>query len=271
MQPIEYAIYFVFAFAVSLVVLAAFVLLMRFVMRIDVSKFRDFDVEVLNANPLPPLNHQQKFIILIFIIYMLWLFMPSLLPDGALKAFLKVNTNGAMFVLLAAAGFVHFNNKPAGDFAQGVLFNWNSFYLVATSLLYGAAVASPSTRISLYLEYNLTALFTGVSYLTLILGVIVLGLVLTNVFNSVVTGLIMAPILVSLCNGLGYPPEPLIVCFFFSVLFAILTPAGSPFAAMLFANENVTSKDVMSYGLLATVVVMLITMIVGIPVASIIF
>ncbi len=272
MQTIEYAVYFGFSFIVSLVILAVFILLMRFILKVDVSKLREFDVEILNANPLPPLNAQQYFIIATFVAYMLWLLLPSLLPvDMALTTFLKVNTNGAMYILLAISGFVHFNNKPAGNYVGNVLFNWNSFYLVATSLLYGTAVASPATRISLYLEYNLTALFAGVSYITLILGVIAIGLILTNIFNSVVTGLIMGPILVSLCNGLGYEPAPLIVCFFYSVLFAILTPAGSPFAAMLFANENVTPKEVMSYGLLATVIVMLVTMTFGIPFASFIY
>ncbi len=40
---------------------------------------------------------------------------------------------------------------------------------------------------------------------------------------------------------------------------------------MYVSIDNVTSKDVMSYGLLATMVVMFVTMLVGIPVASIVF
>lgn len=272
MQPMEFLRYFFFSFSISILVLGICILLMRFIFRVDISPLKDFNIEILNKNPLPPLSTQQKFIVACFLLYVLWLIAPSILPkDSFLRAFAQVNVNGGMFAILALAGFVHFNDKPAGDFVNNVSFGWGSFFLVGTSLGFGTAVSAPATNISLFLESALGALFAGVDYLTLIIGVIIIGIVLTNMFNSVVTGLILAPILVSLCNVLGYPPEPLIACFIFSTLFAILTPAGSPFAAMLFAHDYIEPKNVFFYGGIATVIVVAVIFFLGVPFASMVF
>ncbi len=273
MEALSFLHYFGFAFSISILILFCSIFLMRYVFIVNVDLLKDFDIEILNkANPLPPLAAQQKAVIGLFMLYIVWLLAPSFLPKGSfLQQFAQVNLNGGMFVIIALACFIHINDKPLGDLTKNVIFSWGSFFLIGTSLGFGAIVSAPVTGISLYLEFFLGNIFAGVSYTTLIVGVIFIGIVLTNMFNSVVTALILGPILVSLCNVLGYQPEPLIVCFFYSTLFAIITPAGSPFAAMLFANDLIRPKDVFFYGSITTLLVVVIIIFIGIPVTSVIF
>ena len=103
-------------------------------------------------------------------------------------------------------------------------------------------------------------------------AVILLGISCTNFCNSVVLGLVLTPVLLAMCNAFGMNAGPLMACFIYAVLIAACTPAASPFAAMLFGNTRwLSPKEIVTYSVSSSLIIAGVVIVVGIPLAMLIF
>ncbi len=271
--PLSYGSYLVFAVAISFVVLVLILFLMKFVFRVDVSLLKKLDVNVLNKNPLPPMNWKQKGIIVLFAFYAFYMLAPSFLPKGtAIANFIQQNLLGGIVLTVFLLGFIKFKNEPLADITQtSKAFPWSVFLLIASAFLFGNAVNAPKTNISLFLEYALSSYFDGLGFAMLCVAGVIVAIIVTNFFNSVVAGLIFAPVLASIANAYGFNSGPLLATFTFTVLFGLATPAASPFAAMVFGNQWLSKKDAALYGVIYSLVAVLVVAVIGVPLASMLF
>ncbi len=271
--PLSYGSYFIFGIALSMVVLLLILFLMRFVFRVDVSPLEKLDVNILNKNPLPPMTWKQKGIIVLFSFYVFYMLAPSFLPKGtAIANFIQQNLLGGIVATVFLLGFIRFKGEPLADITQtSRAFPWSVFLLIAAAFLFGNAVNAPQTNISLFLEYALSSYFDGLGFAMLCIAGAVVAIVVTNFFNSVVAGLIFAPVLASIANAYGFSSGPLLALFIFTVLFGLATPAASPFAAMVFGNPWLSKKDAAMYGVIYSLVVVLVVSIIGVPLATMLF
>ena len=268
------AAYILFAIILSVVIMFILLAIMRFVYRPDVSLLKNFDVSIFDKNPLPPMSWKQKTLIGLFIFYALWMILPGVLPaDNVVGMFLRKNLFSGSLVAVLLLTVIRYKGEPLADIAQtNAAFPWKVFFLIATAFVLGNALTSPTTNVSLLMEYVLRDTFVGVSYFSLTIYTIIIAIVVTNFTNSVVTGLIFAPVLIAVCNAYGFSPTPLLACFFYTVLVAAATPAASPYAAMLFSNNEWISKtDALHYASVASLVVVAVVILLGIPMANMFF
>ncbi len=273
-ESMSYAAFLTFGITVSISVLFILLALMRFVFKVDVTPLKNFDVNILKKNELPPMNWQQKTIIVLFMLYALYMLLPGILPKtNPIAQFLSANIFGGTCLLAFALTFIQYKGKHLTDLQTTMAaYPMGTFFLIAVALLFGAAVNAPATNVSIFLEYVLRDWFGGLGFSTLLVLVIILAIIVTNFLNSVAAGLIFAPVIIAVCNAYGFNPSPVLACFFYAVLFAIATPAGSPFAAMLFANwEWISKKDVLLYGITASLIVIAVLVFIGAPLATMLF
>lgn len=67
----------------------------------------------------------------------------------------------------------------------------------------------------------------------------VLGVLITNVANNAITGAILMQIIVAMAPSMGIDnPVPLAMTVTMAMFLALLTPAASPYAAVLHANKE---------------------------------
>ncbi len=270
---ISYGSYLIFAIALSMSVLVLILFLMKFVFRVDVSPLKKLDVNILNKNPLPPMDWKQKGILYLFGFYAFYMLAPSFLPQGtAIASFIQQNLLGGIVLTVFLLGFIKYKEEPIADITTtSSAFPWSVFLLIASAFLFGNAVNAPKTNISLFLEYALGSYFDGFGFTMLCIASIIVGIVVTNFFNSVVAGLIFAPVLAALANAYGFSSGPLLAVFIFTVLFGLATPAASPFAAMVFGNPWLSKKDAALYGVIYSLVVVLVLAAIGVPLATMLF
>ncbi len=271
---INVASYMAFAFAISIVCIAAYIFLLRFVFRVNVEPIKNFDINVLKENPLPPMTWKQKTTIGLFIFLALWLLGGGVLPaTNPVKQFLSANQMGLGIVLLFIMTVIEYKGEKFVTLNEmTATAAWNVFFLIAAAMLFGNALSTPATNFNVVVEYVLRDLFSGFSFFTLIVASVLLAISLTNFTNSVVTGIIFAPILIPLCMSYGYNPLPVLVCFFYTVLIALCTPAASPYAALLFGNTDwVEPSEILKYTLTASLIAVLSVLCVGVPLAMILF
>lgn len=268
------ASYFCFALVISLTSIALLMLAMRFIFRVDVSPLLKLDPEVLRKEPLHPMTGYQIGVLVAFALFACWILLPGIIgKDNVVGAFLSRNSLLAPLVALFLVGFVHLRGKPIADISEtAVAYPWRIFLLIAVAMLLGDAMTGKGTNVTIYMEYVLRNALSGFGYIPLCIAVVLLGISCTNFCNSVVLGLVLTPVLLAMCNAFGMNAGPLMACFIYAVLIAACTPAASPFAAMLFGNTRwLSPKEIVTYSVSASLLIAGVIIVIGIPLAILIF
>lgn len=272
--PINLAMYLVFAFIISFTCIGVILFAMRFIFRVDVSPLKSVNMREISQDDLPPLSVQQKIVIGLFVFYAVWLLLPGIIGrDNMIGSFLAQNAFGGTMLVVFLSTFLRIGGKPVVDLQEtNKVYPWRTFFLIATAFLLGGAMSGKGTNVNIFMEYLLRDTLTGLNPTMLSVAIILLGIVITNFFNSVVAGLVLSPVLLAIANAFGFNAAPVLACFFFIVLIAAAIPAGSPFAAMLYDQTKwVSKKDVAIHASLMSGVVVLVLIAVGIPLSRVLF
>ncbi len=273
-EPINFGLYLLFSVTVSLIALACILGSMRYIFRVDVSKLANIKVEDFNRQPLPPMSWQQKGIIVIFFIFVAWMLMPSILgSDNAIGKFCTDNMMAGTAIAVFLLSFVNYKSKSVACLKNfGPKFPWGVYILISVAYFLCGIMLLPTTNVVVFMEYVLRTWLAGTSYIVLVASVCCIGLLLTNICNSVACGLLFTPVLLAMCNALEVSASPLLVCFFFITMIASLTPAGSPYAALMYENKDwISGKDAFKYSLASSLIVLAVLLCVGLPMATVIF
>ncbi len=268
------AMYLVFGLVISFCCIGLLLLTMRYIFRVDVSPLKHIDMNEMQTDELPPMSVQQKITIGLFFFYALWLLLPGIIGRGnAVGAFLAHNALGGSLVVVFLACFIHIRKRPVADLqmTSGAC-PWRTFFLIATAFLLGGAMTGKGTNVTVFMEYLLRDYLSGLGVTTLTIAVVIIGIVVTNFFNSVVAGLVLTPVLMAICNAFHFNANPILACFYYIVLVAAATPAASPFAAILYDNTQwVAKKDVAIHAVIASLLVVLVVIVIGMPLSNILF
>ncbi len=271
--PINYGTYILFGFTISFIFLLVLMFFMRFIYRVDVSALEKLNPAIFEKDPLPPMKWQQKLIPCLFFFYAAWLLLPSFLdPSSEISIFLKKNLAGGSLLLATALAFIRYKGEKLIHLPlSNKSFPWEVFILISAVFFLGSLLTAPKTNVSLYIEYLMHSLFSGLNVYTFALVLIIIGVIITNFSNSIVVGFIFSPIIVTISNTYGFNPNMLLACFFYIVLFGIVTPAASPFASVLYSNEWISRSTAMYYSCISSFLLVVVMFIIGIPLASILF
>lgn len=261
--------YFIGCFIMGLLLIASVVLVMRFVFRPDVEPLKDVTIEMLEKNPLPPMNKAQKIYGVSLIVFIFCMLVPSLLPTVPGLSFLNRNSLLVPVALTVILCLLRGEDGPVLDMqsVMGKDFAWPTFWLCTAAIYLGGVLTNEATGITPFLNTVLSPIFTGMSGAVFTVALLLVTVVLTNICNSLVIGMIMQPVVLTYCVSAGVNPAPIITLLIFTVLLsAACTPAASPFAAMLFGNKDyLTSGDVYKYATTFVLVELVIILVIGIP------
>lgn len=272
--PLNLAAYLLFGFTISALSIVLILLTMRFVFRVDVSPLKNINPDILAKEELPPMNLRQKLMLVLFFLYAVWLITPGIIGTGnPVGLFMNQNAFAGSLMLVLCISFIHIDKKPLADICvTNAVYPWRIFFLIGVAFLLGSAMISKGTNVTIFMEYLLRGMLFGLSYTMLTVAVVVIGLVMTNFCNSVVFGLVLTPVLLAVCQAFEYSAGPILACFFYIVLVAACTPAASPFAAILYDNaEWIEGKDVLLHSVVSSVLVAIVVIAVGLPLAMVLF
>ena len=261
--------YFIGCFVLGAILVVAVILVMKFVFKPDVAPLKNVTIEMLDRNPLPPMNKAQKLYGIFLGIFIFLMLVPSLLPTLPVLSFLNANSLIVPTVLVIILGLICFEDGPVLKIGEvmGRDFAWPTYWIVLAALGVGGALTNGSTGIIGFLNVVLGPIFSGMSGTVFTIVVVLVATVLTNICNSFVIGLILQPVVLAYCATAGMNPAPIITLLIFTVLLtAACTPAASPFAAMLFGNkEYLPTGDVYKYSLTFVAVEVILILVIGIP------
>lgn len=261
--------YFVGCFTLGLIMVLATVAIMKFVFKPDVSPLKNVTTEMLERNPLPPMNKAQKVYGVFLVIFIFIMLVPSILPNLPVLSFLNENSLIMATLLVTILCLLDFGDGPVLRMGEvmGKDFSWPTYWLCVSAIYIGSALTDSSTGIVPFLNTILSPIFSGMSATVFTIVIMLVSILLTNISNSLVIGMILQPVILTYCATAGVNPAPIISLGIFTVLStAACTPAASPFAAMLFGNkEYLSSGDVYKYSLTIVAVETIIILVIGIP------
>lgn len=250
---IDFAQYIAYTIPTTIFLLGVYILVCRFILRIDVSALKKcIDPSLVNPEDLK-LSAYQKAVLCLLLLMLFMLMGPSILPkDFILTQILsELGMTGTMIVLVILALIVRYNQKPLMDFNRCAAKNvkWDTLIIVAVIIPVATLMSADSTGIKAFLAQLIRPLLAGHSPIFFVILLVVCAGILTNICNNGVVALILISVLLSIGEELGLAPTPIAITIMLTVQMAMVTPAASPFAAILFGNtEWIKPKTVYKYG-----------------------
>lgn len=275
--PTNYGLYIFFNVITSLLIFVVVTLLIKYVLRPDMSKMANVSIEKINKEPLPPMNLQQKIYIVAALAFLAFAIAPSILPADwmIVEVINRLNLVGFTLLAIALLSMIKIDGKPVLDpvhiCKEYVM--WDLYLLVVVAVFLSNCLMVDETGIKPWLINLLTPVFGSHGQIFFIVVLMVLGVLITNVANNAITGAILMQIIVAMAPSMGIDnPVPLAMTVTMAMFLALLTPAGSPYAAVLHANkERVSNGDIIKYGSIMIIASVIVYIAVGLPLANILF
>ncbi len=275
-NTVDYLSYMMVVIPSSLIMLCGYFIFMRFIMRPDLSKLKNLDMEAyFKSQNIDKMSSRQKVLLAVLIISILAMFLPTILPKTwILTQFLsRLGSSGVMILIVACMVAIRVEGAPLLRFGKAAAkVQWGLIFLVMAAVYVAGALCTEETGVTTFIYDLLQPLFGGHSEAIFALLCIVSGVILTNFGNNNAMGVILMPVIHAFTVGSTFNPLVMVTLATMIVFVALLTPIASPHAALLHGNKEwILTKDVYLYGTIMTVWSILIAFVVGYPLASLIF
>ena len=271
---LPYVTYMKFMIPMDIFLMVVYVLMIKYVFRADVSKLT-ISEETL-AKEKQTVNGNQKVALVLTAIFLVLAIMMVVLPKTmALSSVLnKFGLFGIITCLICAAmlftrddGHLYFNFRELSREA----ISWDVIFLSALIMAISTYMSSSDTGINAFLG-KLLAPLTQYSPLVFILLIIIVSAIITNFMNNTVICVIAIPIVMGFASQMDINSIGTLLLLFLTAQFAMITPGASPFAAIAFGQEEmVRAKDLMKYAVVAFVILLTVTLLVGLLFVNLIF
>ncbi|MBO5114556.1 MAG: hypothetical protein J6C02_00235 [Peptococcaceae bacterium] len=268
--PIPMAQYLTMMVIMGLVMLVVLLVLLKFVFRVDVSPLSNYKPQ---GEGVPPATKSQKYALILFVVFMLANVVMIFAP-GAIKHFLEqFGIVGIAMLMGAVVPLIKDENgKSLGNLEELLsMANWGQIMMVGYIMVVSTQMMMPTTGISAFMA-NFIKPFMALPPMVFIVVVMVFCLILTNVANNMLCAILCMPFLVNFGSMMGMNPVGMVCLMFIISEFALATPAASPVTGVAFSYTNwVSSNQMMKYGVLLSVILFVVFLIIGWPIAGFVF
>ncbi|MCD7749600.1 MAG: hypothetical protein LUH42_06085 [Oscillospiraceae bacterium] len=233
-----------------------FILLCKFVFRIDVSNLSDIDDSVVNKDALV-LNIRQKIVIGIVVAMIVVLLVPSVLPACALKTMLNdLSLLGIASIVVLLFCLIRVDGKPIIRIqeaaSKGVI--WPMVMMVALIAPMGSALTSDDAGIVTLISNVLTPLVSGRPAWVFVAIMVLVSVILTNLAQNLIIMSLMIPIVVAMADTVNINIYAVVILLAIGTHYAVCLPSASPSAGMMFSNPNFKPTFAYSKGLITLLV-----------------
>lgn len=267
--------YLAFALPLGFLIMLAMILVCKFILKPDVSRLQNLTMEQIDKKQLPPMSKKQKILGIAFFILICLLLFPSILTSIPFMSTLNGYSSGIPMIMVAILCAIKVDHKPVLDFQEVISnkFAWSVYFLCCVAVMFGTALTSDATGVQVLLESTLSPMLSGFSPTIFVVVATMIACCLTNVLNNTIISLLFVPVVATYITGTGLDGAQFLTVISFSVTAtAFMTPAASPYTALMYANEEwMNKKEVYKYTPILTLVSLVVLLIVGVPLSNWIF
>lgn len=251
-------------------IMAVYLLLLKFVIRVDVSKLKAVNPEQIEVQMLlPPMNFQQKAYLYMIPCYLIMLLIPNFIKGNPISDLLStMGTLGVTVFWVLVFVIVKWNGKPLLDFKEVAYkqMNWGIFFMIAAAVYGANTLANPATGVVDFLVKVLQPVLGGRPEWLFVLLMFTVALVITNFANNAAMAVTLLPVALAFCQQLNIDPIPVAIGIVLMVFVAMLTPSASPHGSMMHARKDIYStQEILKIGLPMCIITLLLYSFVGYP------
>ena len=259
-SPMPYGKYIITMIPVTIAMAIAWIAVGKFILRMDMSKVAGADNSILNMDALK-VNKRQVWSLVIIVVFMLSLLLQNLIPPETpiLDILAQSNVFVSIVITFMLGAIIHIDGKPLMEFdklAGGIV--WDSWTLTAFVLLLTANLTLKETGIIAFCVKVLQPMLGGFGLYAMVCIVMIFAFLVTNVCNNIVVTLCVLPIMFALSQSMGFDIRPVAMVVMMASHFALLTPAASGPAALMFGNTEWISKGAIYKVVPVELVIMLV-------------
>lgn len=275
-ESVSWLKYMMVGIPLSLVTLGLTMLIFRFILKPDCSKFDAYDI-MERRKELRPLSKKGKISLAVYLALILfWLlpdFLKPILPEVAAKVS-SVGTAIPSLIAVAIVCAIQVEGEPVLKYETAVKkIHWSTVIFIACIFLYASVFNMESSGINVFLKALVRPLAASLPASILAAVFLFLVIFVTNFASNGVTGIVgitvCAPALLGV-SSIGYVTA-------YGVLVAILcnmgiaTPGGSGFVAIAQKDGYIDGGETMKYSLLLIALMYVATMLIFWPIAKLLF
>ncbi len=268
---INYVSYTIFTFIMSLLAMGLVIGIGKFVFRFNLEALKELRVE----NVTMSLNKKQKIVVLSLVIFIVALFLPSILPaQWGLTIKLKLlNSSGITILMLLILMLIRVDEQPLMNFremaAKGI--SWDILAVSAFLMPLSGYLMAESAGIKALFVTCLGPILMGRATFVFFALIVIVAILLTNFSNNAVIAIILLAMAPALCQEMGVSSVAAAVLIVYSTSIAFLTPAACPVAAVTFGMTDWVGKEIYQYTATLLVALMIIMVLIGVPLAICLF
>lgn len=273
---VNYTMYMLFNIVLSLIIIALMSFAIKYVFRCDMKLMESITVEQINKDKLPPMTIQHKLYIVAGLGFFVFGLGPTLLPqDWAITIFMnKINLVGYTMAIIAFLVFFKINGKPVMD-AEKIpkeYFSWDMYLMVVVTVFLSNNLLADETGLKELLINLLMPVLGSTGALIFVVLVVIIGILLTNYATNMIVGVVLVQIVSAIAPEIGLNAMAVSMVVTQAVFVALLSPAASPYAPALHTSTEWTSQgEIMKYGLILIALSAAIFLVIGYPLANLMF
>lgn len=254
---VSYVQYMTVSFIIAILFFVLFIVIMRYLYRLDVSKIQNFDPSVLNQDKTP-MSTEEKWCAVIFVIVVtLWL-LPGFVQNSIPELYAFLNQMNAVFPSILGTMLlilIHVNEKPLVNLRECLVKGvpWGAAFPMGCAMLLGSALTIEDAGITAWMTALLSPVFGGMSP---ILFVLIMGLIvtlMTQFCSNTVACMVSCTVAIALIQGglfTNLHPGAVAIVMGCVTNFAYATPGGGTYGAYVFGDGWVRSKSQFKEGML---------------------
>jgi sodium-dependent dicarboxylate transporter 2/3/5 len=273
---IDYVSYSIFGIVIGVVILAAMMLIFKFILKPDLSMIRNLNIARL-ASELTPMDRKEKVTLGVFgIVILLWL-LPSMVKtifpelSNMLSSFSNALPPMAGLVVLA---IVTSEGKPLLDFVDSMKNGvpWAGVFMACSILALGSIMTMEEVGLISYLTAMLSPLTQNLSSWLFLLLIVAWAILQTNFSSNMVTLTVVYTVAMPLAIAGGHGNPAITACLLgASASLAFASPAATAHVSIAVGTPWISVSELLRYGLLMTIASMVVILIVGVPLLGLIF
>lgn len=270
--PLNYFQYILVVIPLQLSLIVIWMLGSKYLLRVDFTQLMEVD----KSDMAMRMTSRQKAAVVIILLFVGLLLAQGSLPKTMVltQVLSQMNAFGIASVCVILGCVWHVEGKPMINFVQyakdGVL--WNIFFLSGVVMAFASLLTASDTGVTAFVIKYATGALSGTSPLMFMIILLLITFVLTNFINNIVAGSVLLSLLVPLSQVVSFNVEAMAVLVIVISHFALLTPAASGTAAMLYGNKDwVDMKSIYKFAFPLMILGFLFVASAGIALACIVF
>lgn len=273
---ITFATWTLWNLVISVVLIALFFIVARFIIRPDVEAVKRAGAQFAYLRN-EKMNHEQKVAMVILVIFILIQVLPSFLPTSWTIVALMQDwgiIGGVVLCMIALSVMQTKEGRPYVNIGKLISkgTSWDIVILLGAITPISSALESDETGVMATILGGLSAVLQDFSGTLFLVVVVVLFLTVTQFANNMLLMTIFIPMLSTL--GLNYGIHPFVIAnlIHLSAQSAFLMPGSSSQAAMIYGNtEWISNKLALKYNVSYIVIAYVVLIALGIPLAQALF